>query len=259
MISEQKRAQLQSLVDHGYSFPFSDYISQAFDIFQRKMGLFIGFILMYLVTTAVIGSIPLFGDIAVQVLIDPIFTIGMFIVSHKIARNEVSGFEDFFKGTDRLGDLILTAVISNAITVAAALPFIFFVWQYGILDWFWALEADSEAIFNIPEFPSWTTIFLIPVIYISVAYSWGYQFVYFYGMQAWEGLEWSRQIITKRWFTFFGFSLLLGLIAISGVLLLVVGLLLTLPPVIIAQYVAFADISKLDDEIEEDISDHLIV
>ena len=187
MISEQKRAQLQSLVDHGYSFPFSDYISQAFDIFQRKMGLFIGFILMYLVTTAVIGSIPLFGDIAVQVLIDPIFTIGMFIVSHKIARNEVSGFEDFFKGTDRLGDLILTAVISNAITVAAALPFIFFVWQYGILDWFWALEADSEAIFNIPEFPSWTTIFLIPVIYISVAYSWGYQFVYFYGMQAWEG------------------------------------------------------------------------
>jgi hypothetical protein len=29
--------------------------------------------------------------------------------------------------------------------------------------------------------------------------------------------------------------------------------------VIIAQYVAFADVTKLDEEIEEDISDHLIV
>jgi hypothetical protein len=78
-------------------------------------------------------------------------------------------------------------------------------------------------------------------------------------MQAWEGLEWSRQIITKKWFTFFGFSFLLGLIAVSGILLLVVGLLFTIPPVIIAQYVAFADVTKLDEEIEEDISDHLIV
>jgi uncharacterized membrane protein len=259
MISEQKRAQLQSIVDHGYSFPFSDYISKAFDIFQRQMGMFIGFILMYLITSAVIGSIPLLGDIAVQVLIDPIFTIGMFIVSHKIARKEVPGFEDFFKGTERLGDLILTAVISIAITAAAILPFIFFVWQYGVVDWFWAFQENPEAVFDLPMFPSWTFIFLLPVIYISVAYSWGYQFVYFYDMQAWEGLEWSRQIITKKWFTFFGFSFLLGLIAVSGILLLVVGLLFTIPPVIIAQYVAFADVTKLDEEIEEDISDHLIV
>jgi len=102
-------------------------------------------------------------------------------------------------------------------------------------------------------------LFLIPIFYFLVAWSFAPMFVIFYKMQPWDALETSRKLITKRWFTFFGFSIVLILIAMVGILLLCVGIFYFYPAVMNAYYVAFEDITKFYEDFEEDdIMDHLV-
>ena len=61
-------------------------------------------------------------------------------------------------------------------------------------------------------------------------------------MEFWDGMEFSRKLITKKWWNIFGFTLLLALINILGALVLLVGLLFTIPLTYCAIYAAFDDI-----------------
>jgi uncharacterized membrane protein len=62
-------------------------------------------------------------------------------------------------------------------------------------------------------------------------------------------MEASRKLITKNWFSFFGFGLVLFLINLGGALLLGVGLLVTIPISACAVAAAYADIVGLGPEL----------
>jgi len=64
-----------------------------------------------------------------------------------------------------------------------------------------------------------------PGIYLGVAYSFTTALIVDRKFDFWEAMETSRKVISKRWFSFFGFVLVLVLINIVGALLLGVGLL----------------------------------
>lgn len=55
-------------------------------------------------------------------------------------------------------------------------------------------------------------------------------------------MEASRKIITKNWFSMFGFILILGVINIAGILSLIIGLLFTAPLTECAMIAAYEDI-----------------
>jgi hypothetical protein len=55
-------------------------------------------------------------------------------------------------------------------------------------------------------------------------------------------MELSRKIITKNWWSFFGFLLILFLINFAGILACGVGVLFTLPITSCMLFVAFEDI-----------------
>ena len=74
----------------------------------------------------------------------------------------------------------------------------------------------------------------------------------------WEAMEASRKIISKEWFSFFGFGIVLGLISFAGLLCFFVGMLVTTPLVAIASFIAFEQIIGLNEENEIDLIDHLI-
>lgn len=59
-------------------------------------------------------------------------------------------------------------------------------------------------------------------------------------------METSRQLITKKWFSFFGLLLLIFLLNVGGAILLGVGLLVTIPLSVCIIAAAYEDIVGLN-------------
>ena len=155
-----------------------------------------------MILISVVAGIIPFGSL----LVTGPLTAGFFIVAHKINRGEEREFGTFFKGFDFFVQLLLYTLISGI--------FIFL----GFLA------------------------LLVPGIYLAVAYSFAVPFIVFGRMEFWDGMEFSRKLITRKWWNLFGFMLMLVLINILGTLALVVGLLFTIPLTYCAIYAAFDDI-----------------
>ena len=76
-------------------------------------------------------------------------------------------------------------------------------------------------------------LFIIPGIYLSVAYLMSTSLIIDRNMGVWEALETSRKAITKHWFKIFFLYLLLGLMFALAMLPLLIGLIWMLPLMLI--------------------------
>jgi uncharacterized membrane protein len=135
-------------------------------------------------------------------------TAGFFIMAHHIRTGGDTSFGTFFNGFNYLGQLILLALISGILTV---IGFVFLI---------------------------------LPGIYLAVGYSLATLFVVLYRFEFWDSMEWSRKIVSKQWFQFFGFFIVIGFLNIAGLIALGVGILVTLPVSYCAIYAAFDQITN---------------
>ncbi len=83
---------------------------------------------------------------------------------------------------------------------------------------------------------------IIPGIYFAVAYSFSLLFVVFLKMDFWPAMEASRKIISKNFWSFLGFFIILSLINILGILALGLGFLFTIPATYCMVYAAFESV-----------------
>jgi uncharacterized membrane protein len=83
-------------------------------------------------------------------------------------------------------------------------------------------------------------LFIIPGIYLSIAYSFSAYLITEKNMGAWQALEASRKAITKFWWRYFGLMLISVLLVIAGVIPFLIGLIWVLPLVTIAVGEVFA-------------------
>jgi len=248
---------LKEALAGNYRFNFEKYISRGFDITGLFSGGYIGFTFLYIIISLIIGSIPEIGEYVNALLVFPVLTAGYYIVAKQVSFNEGFNFDQFFEGFKDIGNLMIVALIPFAISSLVTLAF-------GLNPNFW-----EEAIMNnlgeldfsvlLASLSIGVLLVSIPIIYLTVAWSFAPHFVVFYKMPAWEAMETSRQLITKRWFSFFGFAIVQVLIIMLGALLICVGILYFIPAAMNASYAAFEDITKFYEEVEEDdILDHLV-
>lgn len=87
-----------------------------------------------------------------------------------------------------------------------------------------------------------TLLFVIPGIYLGVAYMLAIPLVIERGLSPWQALETSRKAINQHWFKVFGLFLALGVIMIIGMIPLGIGLIWTLPLFIISMGVLYRTI-----------------
>lgn len=253
---------VKQLLEENYDFRLGEYISEGFSIFGKNTGNFVVFTLLVFLISGTASAIPFIGSIINSIAISPPLWAGIAIVAHKIYTDEPYDFENFFEGFQKITPLAITAVISGLIVLFSLVPFI--VVNMSMLGWDFFTEGptidsilENEYFFN---FPTWSFLLLLPALFFSISYSWAYYFVIFYDLSPWEALEASRRMITKQWGLFFVFYLLTGLIAVVGVFGLCIGILFTVPAVICMHYVAFADVTRLNDlrDDDMDILDHLV-
>ena len=91
-------------------------------------------------------------------------------------------------------------------------------------------------------------VFILPGIYLSVAYLFAPYLIIEKNMGAWQSLEVSRKAITEYWWRYFGLIWVFLLLIIAGAIPLLIGLIWVLPLVTIAVGEVFA--STFDEQTE---------
>ena len=84
-------------------------------------------------------------------------------------------------------------------------------------------------------------LFILPGVYLSIAYAFAPFLITEKDMGVWESLETSRKAITAFWWRYFGLMLVGLLMIIAGAIPLAIGLLWALPILAIATGEVFAD------------------
>jgi len=79
-------------------------------------------------------------------------------------------------------------------------------------------------------------LFILPGIYVSVAYVFTVPLIVDKNMHVWEAMELSRKTVTKHWFKVAGLIGLLSLIMVLGMIPLATGLIWTIPLLFVTLY-----------------------
>ena len=203
-----KNSKLDELIVRGYEIDIEKAFRDGWGIFKAKplftMG-YAAFILMLQVAFAL--YLTDFSFVFTVFLAGPLYA-GFFLVANKISRGEEVLYPDFFGGFQ-----YYMPVVS--------------VWLIG------QLLAGFGILFLV-----------LPGIYLMVGYMFAVLMALFGGFDFWNALEYSRKVIHIRRWRFFYLMLLLLVLNIIGALLLMVGLMVTLPLTFYVIYCAFEDVTQ---------------
>lgn len=239
---------IQELIDNGYDFDIGRYISEGFDIVKKEFGLFVGFTLVLFLIYTAASFVPFASFIVGAPLLA-----GFYLTAHKVLKNEIIEFGDFFKGFDYFAQLLIQQLFIMLIMLVVMVPVFLLIFAGVAMTGSSSGQATLGILFFLLMI-----IVMIGVFYVAISYSFAQHFIIFGNMQAWDAMEASRKIVAKNFFPVLGLGLLAGLINLVGALLCFVGLLFTLPATYAAFYVAFRDIMQFDETEEEDILNHLV-
>jgi len=211
-VFNNKNEKIEYLTRNGYEVKIGELLREAFDIFKKNPGGYIGFFILTMLISGALGFIPLVGTL-VNWVISPALSFGYVIVSRKIKYNEPYTFSNFFDGFHKFGPLFVGTLLAALMII---LGFICLV---------------------------------IPGIYLAVCYSFASYFIW-YNMDNgyWDALEKCRKFITKRWWQVFVLFLAILGVNILGVICLVVGLLVSIPVSIISIYVFYENTIGTQEE-----------
>jgi predicted Ser/Thr protein kinase len=83
---------------------------------------------------------------------------------------------------------------------------------------------------------------VLPGIYLTIAWMFTLPLVMDKRLDFWSAMELSRKVVTKHWFKFLGFGIVLLLLTFAGVLMLVVGLFVMSPLILASLMHAYEDV-----------------
>ncbi|ABB56415.1 hypothetical protein [Synechococcus elongatus] len=218
----------EDLLNRDYEFRFGSYLSRGWAIFKQNLGLFIAYLIIVGLISIALSSLDAafvadeegtglrFGPGgAIQLVINGPLSAGFFLVAFKTIKQQRVEFGDFFRGFNRFLPFFLTSLLTSALTLIG------FV------------------------------LLIVPGIYLAIAYVFALPLVAERNLEPWAALELSRRLITKKWLTFFGFLIVLGLINFAGALPCGIGLLFTIPWSICAITAAYEDIVGIANSSED--------
>jgi len=214
------------LTGRDYEVKIGDYFGRGWEIFKTKALLFVLFTVFLVLLNVVVSMLPFplgsrgedgmsngILSFALSV-VTPVLSAGYYFVAFQVARGRSAVFNDFFRGFNKFLPIFLTALVAGILT---AIGFVLLV---------------------------------IPGIYLAVAYLFAQPLVIDKNADFWQAMETSRQLITKKWFSFFGLLLVIALLNFAGLLLLGVGLLVTVPLSVCIIAAAYEDIVGLNSVAE---------
>jgi hypothetical protein len=187
----------------------AEWIRRGWALFREDPGAFIGFTALSFVGLAVLSHVPLGGPLLAMAS-GPLWAGLYFVGLARLSGERPTDFSDFFAGFGRFLPLLLAGLLTS-LFIAAGL-----------------------------------VLLVVPGVYLAVAYLFTLPLIVDRGIDFWQAMELSRKTVTRRWFSFTGFALLLFLINLAGVLVVVVGLLVSVPVSFLAIAAAYRDVFGIE-------------
>lgn len=198
-------SKIDRLVETGYSFEITDYLSRGFQLYKGSINAILPFALIYIVAASLIsGTLAL--SFVVSIFITPCVIAGFYIAANKTMLGTKPIFTDCFDGFKMFADVVVVNLVANLVS------------SLGLL------------------------CLIAPGIYLIVAYTFSMMFVIFLGTDFRTALRLSRKVIHCNWWKMFGLFIVASLIGVSGMIIFGVGVAFTLPLMYCIFYVAFEDI-----------------
>lgn len=257
-------SRLEKAMTEGYEFKMGKYISTGFDVFKKEPWMLMGFLVVYAVIAMITSSIISVLSAVVSVPLG----VGFFIFANKVTTGRNAQFGDFFGGFKSFIPLMLNYLVTMLIALLIFSPGI--IYFFVSVDFFSEITGGGNQIeimtklmgllITLPVVIILIFISLLVWIYFGVSFLFSQQLIVFNGLDFWTSIKTSMKLVSKKWFSFFGFLIVLGLINILGMLCLFFGLLVTIPATACAIYAAYEDIagasvSVVDSELSSTILD----
>lgn len=200
--------QFERLLQSDWQLDFQSVFIKAWDLYKSQALLFVTFTL-FILSTAFLFVMYLqpYMILFSALLLPPLYA-GFYLVANKISRGESVIYPDFFAG--------------------------FNYWLITI-----GISLVSQVLTAVGLF-----LFVIPGIYLLVAYILAVPMGIFGGLDLWSAMEKSRKLVTRFFWKFFVLVIVLIVYNGLGFLLLGAGILITLPMTFLVIYVVFEDLTS---------------
>ena len=239
---------LEKILHQQRAFNVSETISRGFEIWKSDFGAFTGYGLVYLVFALVLGSVPVIGQVASSLLVSPALSLGGAIYAYRVYTKEDREFANFFDGFTHWQTLILVSGVTITLAILFLAPIIFaFGWEsfmsagmnYEIAD-FEDFELSSLSLVIM-------SIAVIAAVYIGVCLSYAVYIAGFFELGAVSSLKYSYKFVSRQWVWVFLYTIAAGICAISGLLLLLVGIVITYPMIFAMQFAGLEELTAVKE------------
>lgn len=220
---------LQDVLSNGYSFSIGDAFNLGMKLFQERLWSYVGFTLIQFSASALANKIPIVGSL-IGLVLSPTLSAGPFYVADKTFRKQNPEFENYFDGFKyKIRDLILNYLILIGLLILVCLPVVALLFVFGGLS-VSALDFNNIASwFSGSLVLSIIMIFLVLMLLVGSLLVFNTPLLLFENLGPWGAIESSAKIVLKNLGLILVLILSLVLLNILGAVVLLVGLLFTIP------------------------------
>lgn len=198
------------------------------------------------------------------ILVDGVLAAGWFYMAHSIAKNGKTSVDELFKGfKNNFKEIVVSQLLVFLIVIAVSVVFVVAFFSAFLTQWmesgFQSTEVLIEGLANFSSTQKLVLIvFFLTVSYLSLIFFFTNPFIVFYNLSAWEAIKASVKLSNKNLGTLIWFSILCFFVALAGVIALVIGLIIAIPVILMAQYVLFEQAMDIEISAEDSIMEELI-
>ncbi len=236
------KEELFALAESKHDIKIGHSIDEGFKIFKKNIGGFLGITVINLMVSSMMGMIPFVGHF-LSYFVSAFFSAGMIIVCKKVRNEEGTQFDDFFLAfKTNPGQFILLLIVQFSMILAVAVPaiIVFFARYY---DKF--LNGGTPNIEMLYSIIPLMLFVLIPVLFLSICYTFTFYIYLFINQDFWTAMEASRKVVMKNFFPILGLLIIIGLLSTLGIIFTCGLGYFAIPSIITAViYVVFDDVFK---------------
>jgi hypothetical protein len=204
-------------------------IGQGFDLWKNNFLPLVGVTLGVLFAVVMAGMIPLLGMLS-GILLNGVFYGGLYYYYLGRLRGEPRDFGDAFAGFSKafvplMLATLFTSLILIGVVIVCLFPLMGVIFKMGL--------AGAHSSGQIPQLGPITLagmfVGFAVLMYLTIGWAFAFMLVIDQGMTAWTAMEVSRRVVSKHWFRIFFLMLLSGLMVMLGLIVIIVGVVFTLP------------------------------
>lgn len=221
----------------------ADWLGEAYGLFRRKPGVWIGILLIWLVLSMVIGAVPGLGIIGP--FLNPIFSAGILLGCASLARGEALRVEHLFAGfrSGRVGQLLMMTVWTLLLGVVAIVLVLLIV-GLPMLDAIRQSTPPEELLYAIGPWQALIAgaLTLALSLLFVMAVWFAPALILFRGLSALDALKLSVRGCLVNWLPLTVYGLLALAMLVVAMIPLLLGLLVAIPVLMASVYTAYRDI-----------------